>query len=478
MSDFDRISKNSIYSFLSIFFRLFSNVILFWLIARFYGKELFGQFTIAQTFASVYVIFADFGLDMLLTIEISRRLSDSTNIFRRYFSVKFVLVVIVFLILIGITFISNFSSDVRQLIIIFGFYGVFTTLTNFLYALFKGNEKLKYETKVSFFVNASSLIVLLPLIFLKQSIVVIAIIFVFMRLSGLLIALFFSFKILPTISFKLDFSQFKETWKKIIVFGLFLIFGNLYFQLDTILLAYMVDNSSVGEYQAVFRLVMLPLIIPTIFVNSIMPALSRFNSQDIIKWEKLGYILNKLLIIISIPISIILFVFAEQIISLIYGKAEYGPAIPILKFFAVIVFIRFFAETFGLMLTTSNRQKSRMIIVLVATIINLVMNLILIPIYGIKGAAVTSLVTNLFVAILFFIVTREISISWLFRIFNPQLLFAAAVVILLSLILNETFLWYMVIIPLVLYFFYIYRFSLTIEERKYVSELRFLRKRA
>ncbi|HET53679.1 MAG TPA: hypothetical protein ENN33_00505, partial [Ignavibacteria bacterium] len=298
MSDFERISKNSIYSFLSIFFRLFSNVILFWLIARFYGKELFGQFTIAQTFASVYVIFADFGLDMLLTIEISRRLSDSKNIFRRYFSVKFVLVVIVFLILVGITFISNFSSEVRQLIIIFGFYAVFTTLTNFLYALFKGNEKLKYETRVSFFVNASSLIVLLPLIFLQHSIVVIAIIFVFLRLSGLLVALFFSFKILPTLSFKLDFSQFKETWKQIIVFGLFLIFGNLYFQLDTILLAYMVDNSSVGEYQAVFRLVMLPLIIPTIFVNSIMPALSRFNSQDIIKWEKLGYILNKLLIII------------------------------------------------------------------------------------------------------------------------------------------------------------------------------------
>ncbi|MFZ1289658.1 MAG: flippase [Melioribacteraceae bacterium] len=478
MSDFERLGKNSIYSFLTTFFRLFSNVILFWLIARFYGKEIFGQFTIAQTYASVFVLFADFGLDILLTTEIPRNILNSVKIFQRLFSIKLLLTLIAFLGMFILLFFSDYNFQTKQLIIIFIFYAAFYTISNFLFALFKGNEKLHFETKVAFFVNLTSLVVILLLIFLKQNIFIITISFAIIRLLGLVLAVFFAFKILPSISFRLNFSQSKEIINQVIVFGLFLVFGNLYFQLDTILLSFLKDPDSVGIYQAVFRLVMLPLIIPEILINSTLPTLSRLNSTDSLKWEKLGFMLNKFLIIVSIPISVILYFFAPQIISIVYGKAEYFQSIPILKIFAVIVFVRFFSEAYGLMLTTSNRQKIRMYVVVIATVVNLLLNVIFIPIFGAYGAAIVALITNIFVAILFLFNTKSIIGKWNKNIFKPSLLFAASVLILLILIFTYLNIWYLSIFPLIFYFYYIYFYFLSDSDKKYIADIKYiLRKR-
>ena len=475
MSELQRISNNTIFSFLSLFFRLLSNVILFWIIARFYGKEIFGQFSIAQTFASIFVLFADFGLDMLLTTELPRKLVQSKEIFQKLFSMKVLFTIITFIVILGVSSFGDFSPDVRQLIIIFCFYATFTTLTTYLYALFQGFERFEYETKVSFGLNLSMLIVIMLLIFLEQNIIIISFAFVTMRFFGLVLALYYARCLLPSITFKLKFKDIRSILNKVIVFGLFLIFGNLYFLIDTILLAFFKGEESVGIYQAVFKLIMLPLFIPQIFVNSLMPTLSRMNTIDIIKWEKLGQALYKVLNIVAIPICITIIMFAEEIIGIIYSNQEYAEAIPILRIFAFIVFVRFFAETHGLMLTTSQRQKTRMYIVIVATILNIALNIILIPIYSVQGAAFVSLITNLFVAVLFLVFTKSFLNKWGRTILRPQLILNVIVIVISFYFLKSFDMWYLCWIPLIAYFVLIYKNILSQEEKKYLSEIKILR---
>lgn len=476
MSDFERISRNSIYSFLSISFRLVSNVLLFWLIARFYGKDIFGQFSTAQTFAAIFVLFADFGLDMLLTTEVPKDLNRARELFQRYFSIKLFLTAIAFIAMIGIAVSGNFDPQVNQLIIIFGFYAAFTTLSNFLYALFKGFEKLGYETLVSFFVNFFTLVLILTLIFLESNIITIALSFVGMRFFGFLVAVFYAHKLLPNITFKPYFKDVKKILNQVLIFGLFLVFGNLYFQLDTILIAYLVDTESVGIYQSVFKLIVLPLIIPEIFVGSILPALARLYSTEPEKWDKIGFSLYKLLVFISIPISIILFVYPDHIILLIYG-AEYAQAIPILRIFSVIVFIRFFAETYGMMLTSSYRQKLRMYVVLGATIFNLILNLVLIPEIGIFGAAVTSLLTNLLVAILFIYITKSFSLNWIKKVLSIKLIIVSLSFYLILYFLGLYGFWMVGIVTVIPYFLFVYYKLLSFQERDYLNIGKLLRKK-
>jgi len=86
MTEAIRIKKNSFFSLISIASRLVANVIVFWLIARIYGPENFGIFTFAHTTATILILLADFGFDILLTTELSKNISDAKNIFQNIFS--------------------------------------------------------------------------------------------------------------------------------------------------------------------------------------------------------------------------------------------------------------------------------------------------------------------------------------------------------------------------------------------------------
>jgi len=413
MTEISRIRRNSIFSLLSISSRLVANVIVFWFIARYYGPEVFGQFTLAHTISTLFILFADFGFDILLTTEVAREKNLANKFFRQFFSLKIVFTSAALIVMWVLALINNFSPASRNLILVFSFYTVFTTLTNFLFALYKGFENLEYETKVSLLINLSLLLTIVLLILLKADIIFIGLAFVVTRFFGFIVGIYYSRKVLPEISYKLLFDGISEIKGKVLVFGFHLFFSYLFFQIDTILLSFWKGDYEVGIYQSVFKLIMLPLVIPDIFINTLMPVLARLHSENIEKWKKVGYMMNKLLIAVVLPMSVILYIYSEQIIYLIYGKQNYSSAIPILKVFAVILFVRFSLETYALMLTTSNRQVIRLRVVIFATILNLILNSFFIPEYGAFGAAIVSLVTNTFVGAAYILSTKSLFKEWM-----------------------------------------------------------------
>ncbi len=412
MSEAVRIRRNSLFSFLSISSRLISNVVVFLIVGSHYGPKIFGQFTIAHTFAIIFILFADFGFDVLLTTEVAKNRKSASTIFQRYFSIKIVFSLAALIAMWLLSLALHFSQTSRVLILIFSFYVILTTLTNFLHALYKGLERLEYETKVSLIVNVSLLILVFFLLIVKVDIIYIAVAFVSTRFLGFIFAIIYSFKVLPDIKYNLNFKEWRLLMSQVLIFGLQLIFGNLFFQIDTIMLAFLKGDSSVGIYQATIKLIALPLVIPDILINTLLPVLSRLNTENELLWVKLGGILNKTLMIIILPISIVLFTYPDFVINLIYPTGKYAATIPLLRIFALILFIRFSVESYALMLTTSHKQKIRMFIVLIGTIFNFGVNLYIIPKYGVIGAAVISLVTNLLVGFGYIITTLPLFYKW------------------------------------------------------------------
>ncbi|MBX3007377.1 MAG: flippase [Melioribacteraceae bacterium] len=471
MSEYSKIGKNSIYSFLSIFFRVFSNIIIFWLIARYYSADVFGQFTTAQTFASVFILLADFGMDILLTTELPRRIEKSSQIFSEIFSAKLIFASFAFLLMLSLSILNQFSEATSLLLLMFSFFVLFSTITNFFFAFYKGNEKLGYEARVSFINNFGSLIAVLILILLKQNILLIAGAYVAVRLIGLLLAFYYVKKINSSISLKFTFPIQKNVIKKIIVLGMFMLFGNLFFQLDTILLAFWRDEKSVGTYQAVFRLIMVLLIIPDVFINSLMPVLSRLRNEDKEKWEKLSFIFNKILVTIIIPASIVMFVYPDEILGLAYGADKYNEAIPIFRIFSFIMLIRFFTEAYGLMLITADKQKVRMTIVILGTALNFVVNFFMIPRYDALGAGITSLITNFVVGFLYYYTARNLKGNWIagFAISKLILLIIAfALIVYIAGLLSA---WYLSFAAALIYYYYAFRFIFSKSEQEQFMEV-------
>jgi len=422
------IKRNSFFSLLSMSSRLIANVIVFWLIARIYGPDIFGTFTFAHTTATLLILLADFGFDILLTTEISKARDQAVKTFQNIFSFKIIFSLLAFAIMWIFSFQGNYSTETRTSLWIFSFFILFTTLTNFSLALIKGLEKFSYETIVLLIANISLVLAVVVLSILKVNILIIAVVFVFTRLLGLIFSIYFNKKLLPDISFRIKFPKEKELHQKVLIFGFHLLFANLFFQIDTILLSLLKGNSYVGMYQAVFKLIILPLMIPDILNFTLLPVLSRLFVTEKDKALKISYLMNKLLFLLSLPITLILFVYSEDIINIIYGSNQYSDSIPVLKIFAFNIFIRFSFEAFALILTTTNKQIIRMYTVIFATIINITLNYLLIPQYGLNGAAIVSLISIVFVYGVYSIYSFNLIKKWYFN-FQTSILISVTIVI-------------------------------------------------
>jgi O-antigen/teichoic acid export membrane protein len=92
MSEAVKIRKNSFFSFVSISSRLLANVVLFLALARFYGPTLFGKFAFAHSLSLIFILFADFGIDVLFINEIARERENAIRFFQQFFTLKIFLV--------------------------------------------------------------------------------------------------------------------------------------------------------------------------------------------------------------------------------------------------------------------------------------------------------------------------------------------------------------------------------------------------
>lgn len=419
--DLSQIKKNSFYFFLISFTRIFGNAIILIIIARLFGSLIYGSFASALTLSTIFLTIADFGFDFLLVTELAKKENKQEEVFFRFLPYKFILLSIAFISLILISFTFKSSDLSTSLISVFSFYMLFGSLSNFNFAFLRGINVFKYEAYFNLFNGILSIISVYVFFLFGFSIIAIAIL-----LSSFKLLLFLgSFSIIKKhiVFFPNKFisPKFNKDFKKVAVFGTNLIFGLLFFQLDTVLLLYIKGDEIAGIYQSAFRIMALFLVLPEIIIWAILPLLTRFLEVDEEKFFLLLKMMARILFTLAIPICMGLLVFPKLILILIYSRDEFLQAAPLLQIMALIILIRFIDEVYALILTVSNKQKIRAKIASIATVINLTLNLLLIPNYGIIAAVYASLITNLVVALIYFIKTFAYVKSSLFEL--KQILF-------------------------------------------------------
>jgi len=465
------IWKNSIFVFFTRAIRLVTNFLIFILIARLYGPESLGQFSLAFTIANISLVLADFGFDVLLTTEIAKNKKNAPEIISNYFSIKIIFVVIAAITMIAIPIFQSFSETSATLISLLSLYVVFTSISNFIYAVFRGFEKFEFETKISFITNFLLLVLLLTFGFLESSLYYLILIFIAVRLLAVILNIKKSNSLVGTNIFKIKFNNWKLILNNVLIFGFHFLFGNLYFKIDTILLGIWKGDTTVGIYQAAFKVLVLLLLLPDILSSSVLPVASRLFHTDKLKWEELNMLISKILLLVSFGLFLIVFFLSDSIIYIIYGNGLYKEAIPVLKIFSFIVVIRYYVETFGLMLTTSGQQYIRMMIVIGATFLAYILNSYLIDKFDIIGAAYASFIVNIFVGICYIIPFRKYFIKW---IFDKRIISISLLTVLSALLLNYIVIIYW-IIPVVIGILFIitYFFGLSKNEKTKFTNLVF-----
>jgi O-antigen/teichoic acid export membrane protein len=166
----------------------------------------------------------------------------------------------------------------------------------------------------------------------------------------------------------------------------------VYMKIDQIMIKNMLSEEAVGFYASAVRLCEAWYFIPVTLCNSIFPAI--VNAKNVSeefynnRMQKLYDILTWLAIGIAIPVTI----FSDQIITLLFG-AEFSPASPVLTIYIWAGIAVFLGVASSQYLINENLTKLSFFRSFIGMVINVVLNFIFIPIYGIVGSAIATLVS-------------------------------------------------------------------------------------
>jgi len=186
---------------------------------------------------------------------------------------------------------------------------------------------------------------------------------------------------------------------------------SIFYWIDSLSIAYFKDAAAVGFYNAAVPIAMLLGISSAIFIQLFFPIINKEYSRknnEVIK--QLSKQVAKWIFIINIPVLIILFLFPGAALNILFGK-EYLVAESALKFLSFSAFISSILIISNQLLSMEGRSKLILFDIVLASIMNLLLNWLLVPMQtifsmdnslGINGAALATMASTIFLNLLFF----------------------------------------------------------------------------
>ena len=303
----------------------------------------------------------------------------------------------IILVLVGIGYFIPFQFDKT-----YGYFSILSLsiLTVFILEIIKIQFRLQHKNRLYAITEFWYHIILTGLIFglsyLFQGMgYIIALI-----VSPVLTALFFIKKLNVKLHIK---NNLKITnlsfWKYGFFGGLSSVVSQLLILIDIILIGYLIDDPvAVTNYRYISIIPFSLLFLPRVFITTdFVTFTEKIHQKDYIN----RYIKNYMLFfgVVSILLLLFSYFFAEQILY-IFGVEYMDYADSFLILIMGIVGIYIFRGLFGNLLSSIGKIELNYYIISIAIVINIISNYYLIPLYGIKGAAITSAILMWFTGIL------------------------------------------------------------------------------
>ncbi len=396
-----KIAKNTLVSSVSEIITKIVYFVLTLVIARLLGKGYLGKFNFALSFSTFMLIVADIGLSMLLIRDIARDRSLTNKLVINAFLIKAVTSLVTVFATYTALEILEYPLSTKLVTYAMVLFIVLRSFTEILFSVFRAYEKMEYDSLI----RALRMILILPIAAyaiikghgLFVAVLSFPVVEFFILVGTIIVAVTKFYKV----RWEPDFNFSRQLFMRALPFGFALVFSSMYFYIGSIILSKVKGDEALGIYAAAYNFCLALLFIPAMSTTAIYPRLSTYFKASKEKFRKLYEYSFKYLYIIGLPLSVGAFMLSDRMMTMLYGKAflESGLALQILAGYLVIKFINFLL---GIVLYSMNRQKKRMISQAVTSAINLALNLMLIPWLGIVGAAISTLITEVILFVLYY----------------------------------------------------------------------------
>jgi len=387
---FSRPLKNLIAVFAGRILSKLFGLVTAMILARYLGPEDYGKYAFIITFAFIFTVISDFGLNDLFVRDIAKNREVVSKYFAFGLIVKPVISIAGIISLIISVYLMGYSQEIILSTIVYSIHIIFVTLTNSIASIFRAYEKMEFASLISLIGAMVGLVFISILVYYEGTLLQVILVKVIAFFIGFLIGLILLLKYIAKPDFSIDFVFIKIHLLKALPFLTIGLIHALYFNIDIIMLSKMQGDIYVGWYTpAAMDLFFGILIIPATVTTVIYPMFSRHYSESIVKLRNSLNFTLKVLILLAVPICVGTYILASQIIILIFGE-QYTESIIVLQIIALAILFAFIQEPFGYGLAAVGKEKVLMWLNILSLGINVILNLILIPILAHIGAAITT----------------------------------------------------------------------------------------
>lgn len=352
------------------------------------GVTHFGVLEFANSILTYLLLLADAGLEVWSTREAAQT-RDLRGLAGRVIPLRFLAASFAFVVLMGML---PLLPDYPQLRVVLGLFGLslFAQAANLKWVLM-GQEKMArvaaglvvaqvvFAACVFAFVHNATGLVWVPVLRFA---------------SDVALAAYFArqFAVMHGgLRLPLTLRGAVNTLRPVLTMGATNAMGLLNYNFDAVLLGFLKGPAMVGLYNAAYKPVTVALALPITYFQGMFPALSRVFVESREQFRELAGRSFRLCCIFALPIGVGLTMLAKPVIALLFGAAYAESARPlqILIWSAVMVTLR---GSYRHALNAAGRQQLDLRSAAVSTTLNVGLNILLIPRFGMMGAACATVI--------------------------------------------------------------------------------------
>jgi O-antigen/teichoic acid export membrane protein len=378
-----------------------SSFALLMFLPRYLGSEDYGRLYLALSINMILGLLIDFGGNYLIPKEVARNREAGSKIMSSFILLRILLWILAVGVILLLSHLLGYSEHVHLLILILVISKLFDGGGSALSAYFQGIERMEYDSIALIVERVFVAVISIAVLLMGGDSIAMAIIICVGALLNLIVLTLISRKYIR-IRFQFD-TQIFNLFRPAVPYFLFSLFSVIYYRVDAVMLSAMTNDAVTGWYGGAYRFFDIVMVLPLIYKTAIFPVFSKlWNDTSGYLQHTLGKSL-KLILVIGVPASILIFLFAEPIIDFFMGVDEYGPAVIVLKIFSISIPVIFVDLILGsAILGAANRQRAWAVVGFTAIFLNIAANWWLIPLTqdlymnGGIGAAIATFITEVF----------------------------------------------------------------------------------
>lgn len=385
-------------------------------VARAYGPDEFGRYTAAFALASSFLLFTNLGAGFWLMKLTAQGHTDLDSAYGNALFVTAAIAAIAFPALILASHLLGYSPELRLMVALLGPVVILSSFHELFSALAQGRGQMgiiaTFRVLYSLALLAAAVIARLVggtlAFFALLALILVFVITIAWFISTLRVAR-------PRLVPSGIPALLRGSW----LYGLATLFFVIYFRIDSVMLAIFRTPSEVGQYGAAYQVVELLLKVPILVSFVTLPIAFQVGNSERMLDAYRGKLRH--LAVLGMLCSLGVYALADPILHALVG-GRFGPAVAALRILAPALWIKFVGVAAADLLTTSDKQARRTILAGLAALVNIGLNLYLIPHFGIRGASWATVVTEALLAAGFFLSLRTLRVG---RVGGPVLLWSA-----------------------------------------------------